>query len=269
MGCGLYGGQHENERYDTAVNLLYLTCLWLFLGGVALATMGDQGGFNGGAAGGAGSGGGATSTLNSVVHLTPNAGSGVLSFTPISTDHNWIVEYVNSLSGTFEIVDMTNSYAPFFCNPLTGGVDGCSLTGNVDFKAATDPTSNVLVNAPTGIGGTNFVTLPGPQVTGGYWKDSDGAGTMVEFLPILTTTSASLNHGGVNIAANSCENESATTLTGTTTGMVCDASPTADPGTAFTWTAICGSGAVTVRICNISAAGATPTATTYNIRVIK
>lgn len=241
--------------------LLSTIPLVLALSGAAFAgSIGDTGGFSGGAAS-AGSPGGATSTLNSPVTITPVAGGSQLNFAP-----PW--ELLANASA-FELFDTAASFVPILCDSLPGpGIDNCHVVGDMSFQNATG--GQIVMEAPSSVsGGFRDVKVPPAAVAGGYWFDSAGDGVLTENVPILTATSASLNHGGVNITANSCENESATTVTGTTTGMDCTASPTADPGTAFTWAAICGSGTVTIRICNVSAAGATPTTSTYNIRVIK
>jgi hypothetical protein len=81
----------------------------------------------------------------------------------------------------------------------------------------------------------------------------------------LTGTTASL--GGSALSAGSCTSGTVS-VTGATTSMAVSVSPAADPGAGFSWMGfVSSSGTVTVRLCAIAAG--TPTATTYNVRVIQ
>jgi hypothetical protein len=60
------------------------------------------------------------------------------------------------------------------------------------------------------------------------------------------------------------------TVTGATTSMVADASPTTYPGNGFLWSAqVTAANTVTVRVCNYTQGSLTPTAGTYNVRVLQ
>jgi hypothetical protein len=98
------------------------------------------------------------------------------------------------------------------------------------------------------------------------------SGTTVGGVPIsaatLSGTTASI--GGSPVTAGTCATGTATGITGATTSMVAVASPNTYPGTAFTWNAqVTSAGTVTVYVCTSLAAGATPTSSTYNVRVIQ
>jgi hypothetical protein len=85
--------------------------------------------------------------------------------------------------------------------------------------------------------------------------------------PILSGTTSSI--GGSSLAAGACVDGTAS-VTSSTASMAVAVSPAADPGTGFTWNAwVSAAGTVTVRVCNVSGASATPTASAYNVRVIQ
>lgn len=120
-------------------------------------------------------------------------------------------------------------------------------------------------------GGTNLLTTLGDNVNATSVTNIVGgsaANTQANGTPILTgfnATSASL--GGGALAAGACASNT-TTVTGATTGMAVDASPSADPGVGFSWNGfVSAANTVTTRVCAIVAG--TPTASAYNIRVIK
>ena len=92
------------------------------------------------------------------------------------------------------------------------------------------------------------------------WPDASGTPALV-----LTGTSGSL--GGSALTAGTCSGTTVT-VSGATTSMTATTSPSSDPGSGFYWLAfVSASNTVTVRIC--AAASGTPSATTYNVRVIQ
>jgi len=83
----------------------------------------------------------------------------------------------------------------------------------------------------------------------------------------LTGTTASI--GGSALTAGNCASANVT-ATGATTSMAVEATPATDPGDQFFWKAyVSSSNTVTVKVCTDLAAGGTPTASTYNVRVIR
>ena len=94
--------------------------------------------------------------------------------------------------------------------------------------------------------------------------DASGTVALTNQLPLAATTSSI---GGSALAAGSCTSGTVS-VTGATTSMAVAVSPAADPGVAFTWHAwVSAAGTVSVRVCNISSASATPTSAAYNVRV--
>lgn len=87
----------------------------------------------------------------------------------------------------------------------------------------------------------------------------------------LSGTTAAWNNGGSAIAANSCVSGPTATIAGVATTMSLVVTPAANPGSGLTWSnAYISSGTtVQVQVCNTTAAGVTPTSTTYNIRAIQ
>lgn len=81
----------------------------------------------------------------------------------------------------------------------------------------------------------------------------------------LTGTTTSI--GGSALAAGACASGTVS-ITNSTTAMAVAVSPVTNPGTGFTWQGyVSAAGTVTVEVCAISAG--TPTASTYNVRVIQ
>jgi hypothetical protein len=77
------------------------------------------------------------------------------------------------------------------------------------------------------------------------------------------------NIGGSALAAGQCVSGTAS-VPGATTSMVAIATPVVDPGDAFTWKAyVSAADTVTVKVCTNVASGGTPTASSYNVRVIQ
>lgn len=85
--------------------------------------------------------------------------------------------------------------------------------------------------------------------------------------PAFSATSAEI--GGSPLTAGSCASATVP-VSGATTGMAVDASPVTYPGNQFFWKAyVSANGKVTVNVCTTLAAGGTPTASVYNVRVIQ
>lgn len=174
-----------------------------------------------------------------------------------------------------------------------GGTGATSLTGvlhgngsnafTVGNVALTSEVSGVL---PVANGGTNLSgstddntvvgngttwqskALPACLDTGGNHLNYDASGNSFSCgtsTSILSGTSASL--GGSLLLAGACASN-ATTVTGAGTTMGATANPNTYPGDGTVWSAqVTGANTVTVRVCAIVAA--TPTSSTYNIRVFR
>ena len=83
----------------------------------------------------------------------------------------------------------------------------------------------------------------------------------------LRATSAAYAPGA--LSGGACATQTATSITGATTSMVCSVTPVSDPGTGFSWQGIISSGGCAVRICNTTSGSLTPSSTAYNIAVIQ
>ena len=115
-------------------------------------------------------------------------------------------------------------------------------------------------------GGGNALTFGGSFAAARTQNFQDASGTiaLTSQLPLSGTTSSI---GGSALAAGICTTGTAS-VSSASSSMAVAVSPAADPGTGFTWGAwVSASNTVTVRVCNISGASATPTATAYNVRV--
>jgi len=88
---------------------------------------------------------------------------------------------------------------------------------------------------------------------------------------VLTATTASWNNSGSAIAANTCVKGPTVSMAGVATSMGINVTPVTNPGLGLIWNnAYLSSGStVQVVVCNITADGITPAASTYNVRVIQ
>lgn len=127
------------------------------------------------------------------------------------------------------------------------------------------PTSLTLTNATglpvsTGLSGTGtgVVTALGTSVNG------TGAIVLASNLP-LSGTSSSI--GGSALTIGTCSSANVT-VTGATTAMAVEASPVTYPGDAIYWKGyVSSANTVTIKVCAV--ASVTPTASSYNVRVIQ
>jgi hypothetical protein len=130
------------------------------------------------------------------------------------------------------------------------------------------PVEATLRGHPFAFGGSGdnyFATLDHTALTANrtyLFPDRNGTVALA-----LSGTTATI--GGSALAAGACTTGTAA-ISGASTSMAVAVSPSADPGTGFSWEGwVSGTGAVTVRLCNVSGASATPAAVTYNVRVIE
>ncbi len=158
-----------------------------------------------------------------------------------------------------------NSLYGIWSSHVTNAVDGSVSGQDIGGYAKGFSTSNDLAFER---GGGNRFRFTGTPTADRTITLQDAAGTLAltAQLPFSGTTSSI---GGGSLAAGACTTGAAS-VAGATTSMVADASPAADPGAGFTWNAfVSASGTVTVRVCNVSGATATPAAAAYNVRVIQ
>jgi hypothetical protein len=130
-------------------------------------------------------------------------------------------------------------------------VQGSSPTSVLVTGDAQQITSVPATNLPAG---TTYNSIP-PGQPGGF-----------AVAPLAGTT-ASI--GGSAITAGNCSTGTAT-IAGAATTMTAQATPATYPGAPFFWNAyVSGSNTVTVSVCTNFATGGTPTASTYNVRVLQ
>jgi hypothetical protein len=176
--------------------------------------------------------------------------------------------------GGFAAYQFANSSNGEFGFQTSGGVTQTltfwpTATGNL--LAGDAVASHRLVFGAGAVGQTNFGAFAAP--VGGFTgprvltaQDASGTIAFTAQLPLAGTTSSI---GGGSLAAGACTTGTAS-VASSTTSMAVEASPAADPGTGFTWNAfVSAAGTVTVRVCNVSGASATPAATAFNVRVIQ
>jgi hypothetical protein len=132
----------------------------------------------------------------------------------------------------------------------------------------TPPVEATLRGLPFAFGGSGdnyFATLDHTALTANRTYDFPNASGTVT----LSLTGATGSIGGGALAAGACVTGTAS-VPNSTTSMAVVVSPSADPGTGFTWEGwVSAAGTVTVRLCNVSGASATPSAETYNVRVLQ
>jgi hypothetical protein len=153
-----------------------------------------------------------------------------------------------------------------------GGADGIRLYGTpTGFRQQflQDATGTIALTSqlPASLANASHKWLNSYDASTGLFTQtqpaySDLTGTPA---PILSGTTPSI--GGSSLAAGACVSDVAS-VASTTSAMAVAVSPVSDPGAGFTWNAwVSASGTVTVRVCNVSGATATPTASAYNVRV--
>lgn len=170
---------------------------------------------------------------------------------------------------TSQTVDLTAT--GYLTGPLGVPLGGDGLTsatlGDLRYGSGTNTLSTLPGNTTST---KKFLTQTGTGSVSaapawGTISYSDVSGTPAA---ILTGTTGSI--GGSALAAGACAAGTAT-VTGATTAMAVSTSPSADPDSTLTtgvamYAFVSASNTVTVRVCAIVAV--TPTATTYNVRVI-
>jgi hypothetical protein len=191
-------------------------------------------------------------------HLTLKGGTahGYITLNPASNGSVGVVDIVSGstslwrhglLGGgiaNYELKDMVNSHiiASFPSNMMPASLLGGNSNGAT---AITQATSDNSVNIATDAFVKAAIAAAGP----------------------LSGTSASI--GGSALDVGACASGTVM-VTGATTSMAVVVSPAggAGPGSGFVWKGyVSSAGTVTVQVCAIAAA--TPTATTYNVRVIQ
>ncbi len=117
-----------------------------------------------------------------------------------------------------------------------------------------------ITTGPTSSTAGDLVTFSG---TTGQIQDS---GKLLTAITPLTGTTGSI--GGSALTAGTCTSGTAT-VTGATTSMAVIATPATYPGDGADWLPyVSAAGTVTVKVCNSTTGSLTPTASTYNVRVI-
>ncbi len=123
---------------------------------------------------------------------------------------------------------------------------------------ATSDTSTVPEFFPTAVPGTNSKQ----GATTAFVANAIAAAN-----PVLKGTSASI--GGSALTAGNCASGTVP-VTGSTTSMAVVVTPVTYPGDAYTWHGyVSATNTVTVKVCTNLAAGGTPTASAYIVRVIQ
>ncbi len=210
-----------------------------------------------------GSGGGILSLSSSNLLIVRNMpGNGI--FSNSTSSGNFIA--FNDMVGNGTITVQSGS-ARLLLNPGDTTIDNfpngvSSTTGAFSGAVALNgggsiASGKILLNNGTISGGTiNAITL----------QQGGAAIALASQLPLSATLSA-WSPGA--IAAGVCVTTTQA-VANATTSMSVGVSPAADPGAGLTWEGwVSAAGAVSVRLCNTTAASITPNAESYNIRVIQ
>jgi hypothetical protein len=181
-------------------------------------------------------------------------------------------------SAAFHTFESANGsqFSLYFCRPTGGCPSAITYVHPSGFAIeAEGATEMYLGDSLGGVSirrGLQFLNGGGSALTFGgsfsaartqNFQDTSGTIALTSQLPLSGATSSI---GGGALAAGICATGTAT-VAGASTAMAVAVSPAVDPGTGFTWNAwVSASNTVTVRVCNISGAPATPAATAYNVR---
>lgn len=179
----------------------------------------------------------------------------------ISTAGNVIIGSVGISSDQLHIVspNSTGSVMLQLVNSGNANIVRVSSNGLISFGQAGVNAGNItMAGATSGIG-----ELQPPAVAANFnWFLPGQTGTIA-----LDLTSTTNNIGGSALLAGACASATQAVASAATT-MVAVASPNTYPGDGIYWTAyVSSAGNVTIKVC--AAVAATPTTSTYNIRVIQ
>jgi hypothetical protein len=197
--------------------------------------------------------------------------SGTATFSNITITGDQFL--INSASNTSAGIYSVPSSAFLSNVTISGDVfkhddTGASQSIDLDYVTNAQISGNTLAGAggsSTGVlmGSHNSNVTVSANNVSGFGTNLSGAGA--QMVAALTGTSGSI--GGSALAAGACTSGSAF-ISGATTSMVAVASPNTYPGDGNYWDArVTASGTVTVKVC--AAVAQTPTASTYNVRILQ
>lgn len=131
---------------------------------------------------------------------------------------------------------------------------------------STDASKNLTTTAPTQTANTVYAGPTTGAAASPTFRALVAADLPAGSLPVLSGTTGSI--GGSPLTAGSCSTGTVT-VTGATTSMAIQVTPVTFPGAGFDWNRayVSGTNTVTVQVC-ADLAG-TPTASTYNVRVLQ
>ncbi|VWB75866.1 outer membrane autotransporter [Burkholderia lata] len=158
----------------------------------------------------------------------------------------------------------------------SGGSNRWELVANNSAETGSNTGTNIalnrysdagtLIDAPISVArSTGLVSMPDGATIGGTTATSALTVNGSSILPNLSGTSASI--GGSALAAGACSSGTVS-ITGATSSMVARATPVTYPGDGNLWEAyVSAANTVTVKVCAIVAG--TPSASTYNVRILQ
>jgi hypothetical protein len=187
------------------------------------------------------------------VYGTDGSNHGLFSLTNNQTAPQWS----NNFIYPFQLTDLNATASGKWLAALSGQA---GVWSNVGAGAPTDWYQN---SAKISSGGGGWVTL---QASGGgsYAVNLPSQAGTLALVPLSGTTGSI---GGSAMATGQCVSETVT-VNGATTGMVAVASPITYPGDGMAWRSyVSSANTVTVKVC--AEVPGTPTASTYNVRVIQ
>lgn len=180
-----------------------------------------------------------------------------LDSSPVATD----ASVATAISGiSFPVTSVNGS---------TGAITGLETTAHASATYST-PASVSTALAPyltSATAASTYATLAQATYTGTGCVAVSGSNVISSSCGAAPLTGTTGNIGGGLLAAGACASGTVT-ITGATVGMVAVANPTANPGSGVQWQAyVSSANTVTVQACVLLLL--TPTATTYNVRVIQ
>ena len=235
------------------------------------------------------------STIRFPITFNPNTASGNVGMcfyasfciSPAGVITNFVTNtWTGSGSGTMLIQPGSGSgYSLVVKNPA-GTVNTLIVdsAGNGSFSGQGSAASFTTAGTSTATGGFQTTDWLIYESGGsGYWRDRANSKQAFSVTPNteavaftgpisapnlpLSGTTASI--GGSALTAGNCASGTVS-VTGATTSMGVVATPATYPGDAFVWKGyVSGAGTVTVKVCTNLAAGGTPAASVYNVRVIQ
>lgn len=193
-------------------------------------------------------------------YICENASSILVNCTPgVTPNPQTGTSYTILTSDRAKIITQSNASASAYTLPQAGST---GFAGNFLFCVSNIGAGALTITPTTSTinGSSTLKLLTGQSAC----VNSDNSNYIARVSGYASATTATITPGP--LLAGACTTGTAVTINGATTGMSATVSPTSYPGDGSYWLAIITSNTVTVKVC--AAVAETPSASTYNVRLL-